>query len=55
MLRCAELGLRREDLDEMSVGMVLDLLIEKENDSTKYDYKGAPGSLRSFLQGGKNG
>lgn len=55
MLRCAELGLRREDLDEMSIGMVYDMLIERDNDSTKYDYKGAPGSLRSFLQGGKNG
>ena len=56
MLRCAELGLRREDLDEMTIGMVYDLMIEKENDSVKYAYKGQPGSLRSFLTGGdKNG
>ena len=37
MLRCAELGLSREDLDEMTMGMVYDLLIEKANDAEKYD------------------
>lgn len=52
MLRCAELGLSREDLEEYTIGMVYDLLIEKENDSIKYPYKGAPGSLRHFLTGG---
>ena len=52
MLRCAELGLPREDLDEMTMGMVYDLLIEKANDAEKYDLKGQPGAMREFFGGG---
>ncbi len=36
MLRCAELGLSREDLDDMTMGMVFDMLIERGNDQEKY-------------------
>ncbi|MDE5758191.1 MAG: hypothetical protein K2H85_06215 [Allobaculum sp.] len=36
MLRCLELGLTPELLDQMTVGFVLDMLAEKANDS--YDY-----------------
>lgn len=36
MLRCAELGLSREDLDDMTMGMVYDMLIECGNDQEKY-------------------
>ena len=32
MLRCAELGLSREDLADMTMGMVYDMLIERAND-----------------------
>lgn len=39
MLRCAELGLSRADLDDMTVGMVYDMLIERENDGEEYPYK----------------
>ena len=52
MLRCAELGLSREDLDDMSVGMVYDMLIERSNDGEKYDLKGQPGAMRDFFRGG---
>lgn len=52
MLRCAELGLSREDLDEMTMGMVYDLLTEKLNDAEKYDLKGQPGTMREFFGGG---
>nr|DAE76282.1 MAG TPA: hypothetical protein [Caudoviricetes sp.] len=52
MLRCAELGLSREDLDDMSVGMVYDMLIERSNDGEKYDLKGQPGTMRDFFRGG---
>lgn len=56
MLRCAELGLSREDLDDMSVGMVYDMLIERSNDGEKYDLKGQPGTMRDFFrEGGKIG
>ena len=52
MLRCAELGLHTEDLDEMTMGMVYDMLIEKMNDREKYPIKARPGSLAGFLKGG---
>ena len=37
MLRCADLGLSLEDLDDMTVGMVYDMLTERSNDQEKYD------------------
>ena len=52
MLRCAELGLSRDDLDDMSVGMVYDMLIERGNDGEKYDLKGQPGTMKEFFGGG---
>lgn len=51
MLRCAELGLNSNDLDELSIGMVMDMLTEKANDHEKYDIKAPGGSLRSFFNG----
>ena len=36
LLRAVQLGLSVADLDELSIGMVLDMLIERQNDS--YDY-----------------
>lgn len=52
MLRCAELHLSRDDLNDMTVGMVYDLLIEKANDLEKYPLRGTPGTLKNFLTGG---
>lgn len=52
MLRCAELGLSREDLDDMTMGMVYDMLIEQGNDREKYPLLGRPGTLKDFLTGG---
>ena len=52
MLRCAELGLSREDLDDLTVGMIFDMIIEKMNDSEKYYIKGEPGTLKDFFAGG---
>lgn len=39
MLRCAELGLTREDLESMTMGMVYDMLIERANDHEQYSYR----------------
>lgn len=39
MLRCAELGLSREDLAEMTMGMVYDMLIERANDHEQYSIR----------------
>ena len=51
MLRCAELNLSVEDLDDMTIGMVFDMLTEKANDHEKYDIKAPAGSLASFFAG----
>ena len=51
MLRCAELNLSMEDLDDMTVGMVFDMITEKGNDHEKYDIKAPKGSMASFFQG----
>ena len=52
MLRCCELGLSKEDLEEMTMGMVFDMLTEQVNDHEKYAKKPAPGSMKSFFAGG---
>lgn len=52
MLRCAQLHLSHADLDEMTIGMVQDMIIESGNDREKYDLQGEPGTLRDFLTGG---
>lgn len=39
MLRCAELGLSREDLADMTMGMVYDMLIERANDNEQYSIR----------------
>lgn len=52
MLRCTELGLTRDDLEGMTMGMVFDMLIERANDQEKYPFKGQPGTLKSFFAGG---
>lgn len=52
MLRCAELGLSREDLDDMTVGMVYDMLIEQANDQEKYPYKATQADINQFFPKG---
>lgn len=49
MLRCADLGLSRDDLNEMTIGMVYDMLTEKENDQEKYPYKATQDDINSFF------
>lgn len=52
MLRCAELGLSREDLDDMTVGMVYDMLIEQANDQEEYPYKATQADINRFFPKG---
>ena len=54
MLRCAELGLSDEALQNMSLGMVFDLFTEKTNDSVKYPYRATQEDIYSLF-GGKHG
>ncbi len=51
MLRCAELHLSTEDLDDMTMGMVMDMVTEKMNDHEKYPIKAPKGSLAAFFRG----
>lgn len=51
MLRCAELNLSGSDLNEMTIGMVFDMITEKANDREKYDIKAPAGSMASYFQG----
>ena len=36
ILRCVEIGISISELDLLTIGMVLDILTEKSNDSVKY-------------------
>ena len=54
MLRCAELNLSTSDLDEMTVGMVYDMITERANDKEKYDKKAPAGSMAAFFKGELN-
>lgn len=49
MLRCAELNLSTETLNEMSMGMVYDMLIEKGNDHETYPYIATQDDIKRFF------
>ena len=49
MLRCAELNLSGEDLDDMTMGMVYDMLIERANDHAEYAYKATQADIDAFF------
>lgn len=49
MLRCAELGLGANELDQMTMGMVYDMLIERANDHEKYNYKATQADIEKFF------
>lgn len=36
-MRCVSLGLSMQDLEDLDVGMVYDMMIEKANDDAEYD------------------
>lgn len=51
MLRCAELGLSDEALNEMDIGMVYDMCIEKANDHEQYDVIATQADINNFFGG----
>lgn len=53
MLRCAELGLSDEALQNMSMGMVFDMFTEKANDDYKYPIKATQEDIYSFFGGNR--
>jgi len=48
MLRCCELGLSQADLDGLTIGMVFDMVVEKQNDSYEYAYKATQEDMDAF-------
>lgn len=51
MLRCSELGLHTEELDQMDMGMVYDMIIERANDQEEYNYKATQEDINNFFGG----
>jgi len=49
MLRCAELGLSDEALQDMTIGMVYDLIAEKANDMEDYPKKATQDDIKRFF------
>ena len=48
MLRCKELGLSIDDLDNIDFGLVADMLTEKDNDNYDYPYKASQEDFDRF-------
>lgn len=48
MLRCKELGLTVNELENMDYGLVQDMLIERGNDSYNYPYKATQEDFDKF-------
>lgn len=48
MLRCKELGLSIDDLDNIDFGLVADMLTEKDNDNYNYPYKASQEDFDRF-------
>ena len=49
MLRCAELNLTDEALRGMTIGMVWDMLTERENDKANYPRKATQDDIKRFF------
>lgn len=48
MLRCAELGLVGNELDDYTIGMVYDMLIERANDHEEYNLQATQDDFNKF-------
>lgn len=48
MLRCKELGLSVDDLENIDFGLVQDMLVEKANDDHKWPYKATQKDFDNF-------
>ena len=48
VLRALQIGLKISDLDQITVGYLIDMLIENENDSYEYPIKATQDDFRSF-------
>jgi len=48
LLRCYQIGIPLQDLDELEVGFVFDLLTESLNDEYEYKYKATQEDFNRF-------
>ena len=48
MLRCKELGLSIDELENIDFGLVADMLTEKDNDNYDYPYKASQEDFDKF-------
>ena len=48
LLRCVQIGLTLSDLDLLTIGMVQEMFIERENDEFSYEYKAQQSDFDSF-------
>lgn len=50
MLRCKELGLSVDELEQLDFGLVADMLTEQGNDEYKYPYKASQADFDKFAR-----
>lgn len=48
LLRCTQLGLKYEDMEHLTYGMVQDIFIESDNDSFEYEVKASQADFDNF-------
>lgn len=48
MLRCLQVGLRLDDLDELEIGLVNDMFVEMANDHVEWAYKATQDDMNAF-------
>ena len=48
LLRCKELGLSIQELRSITVGMVFDMIIERNNDNFTYDVQATVNDVNNF-------
>ncbi|MBR1530245.1 MAG: hypothetical protein IJ642_13245 [Oscillospiraceae bacterium] len=48
LLRCKQLGLSMAELDLLTIGMINDMFIERDNDDFKYAHKATQADFDNF-------
>ena len=48
LFRCVQIGLTLSDLDLLTIGMVNEMFIEKDNDEATYEYKATQDDFDRF-------
>lgn len=51
MLRAKDVGLTIDEMDQLSTGMVMDVVIERGNDNEKYPKKGSASTFKAQFGG----